>query len=206
MAEEPYDSSIVSGRSPGTVCYVAALDPTRRTPSPEPFIETDHDPAFSLLLEEFESLKETFQKRSLAYGHLKYELRRVVAYFKHGFPNGNGVAELLLAVVDITNIPQHIVDEVSANRARMDRRQKEFFGSHVKRVKIIFERLGLLLEDNKSLLDKLRVLHYPIEETKHITRRDKLVQAHNNLDFLINDLCDEISIMLSSRLVAKFSK
>jgi hypothetical protein len=39
MADELHDSEDVSRRSPGTVCYVAALDTTLRTPSPEPFIE-----------------------------------------------------------------------------------------------------------------------------------------------------------------------
>jgi hypothetical protein len=39
MADEPHDMEDVSRRSPGTVCYVAALDTTLRIPSPEPFIE-----------------------------------------------------------------------------------------------------------------------------------------------------------------------
>jgi hypothetical protein len=39
MADESYDTRNVSRRSPGTVCYVAALDTTLRTPSPEPYIE-----------------------------------------------------------------------------------------------------------------------------------------------------------------------
>jgi hypothetical protein len=39
MADELYDTEDVSRRSPGTVCYVAALDTTLRTPSPDPFIE-----------------------------------------------------------------------------------------------------------------------------------------------------------------------
>ena len=39
MADESNDPSDVSRRSPGTICYVAALDTTLRTPSPEPYIE-----------------------------------------------------------------------------------------------------------------------------------------------------------------------
>jgi hypothetical protein len=39
MADEIDDTREVFIRSPGTVCYVAALDHTLRTPSPEPFIE-----------------------------------------------------------------------------------------------------------------------------------------------------------------------
>jgi len=39
MADELWNLSDISRRSPGTVCYVATLDPTRRTPSPEPSIE-----------------------------------------------------------------------------------------------------------------------------------------------------------------------
>lgn len=167
----------------------------------------DRDPAFSLLLNESESLKEIFQKQSLAYGHLKYELRRAVAYFKHGFHNFDEVIwNRVLAVVDIMILPPYTLDEVSEKRARTDRRQKEFFRTRVKRVKTIREHLELLLESNNCLLDKLQVLHYPVEESKHIARRDKLVQSHINLDFLIKDLCDEISALLSSSLVANFSE
>jgi hypothetical protein len=39
MADDLCDTREVFRRSPGTVCYVAALDHTLRTPSPEPFIE-----------------------------------------------------------------------------------------------------------------------------------------------------------------------
>jgi hypothetical protein len=39
MADELHDTENASRRSPGTVCYVAALDTTVRSPSPEPFIE-----------------------------------------------------------------------------------------------------------------------------------------------------------------------
>lgn len=151
-------------------------------------------------------MKETFQKESLAYGHLKYELRRAVAYFEHGISDFEGIWDLILNLVDIDYVTDSMVDELSAQRARTDRRQKDFFGSRVKRVRNIFKQLELLLETNNSLLDKLQVLHYPVEETKHITRRDKLVKSHNNLDFLIKDLCDEVSIMLSSSVVANFSE
>ena len=168
--------------------------------------ENDHDPAFSLLLHESESLKGTFQKQSLAYGHLKYELRRAVAYFKHGSYAGDHIAERYLRILNITDAPPYTLDEVFKNRARTQRQQEEFFASRVTRVRTIFNQLELLLEDNKSLSDKLRVLHYPVEETKHTTRRDQLVQSHINLDFLIKDLCDEISTLLSSRLVAHFSE
>ena len=157
------------------------------------------------MLKDSESLKETFQKQSLAYGHLKYELRRAVAYFKHGVHSDNDIAERLLAF-NIIYAPRGTLNEASRNRARTERRQKEFFGSRVTRVRTIFEQLELLLEDNKSLLDNLQTLHYPVEEIRHIARRDKLVQSHNNLDFLIKDLCDEISTLLSSRLVANFSE
>jgi hypothetical protein len=33
-----------------------------------------------------------------------------------------------------------------------------------------------------------------------------LVQVQTNLEFLIKDLCDEISTLMSSRLVAHFSE
>lgn len=168
--------------------------------------ENDHDHGFSLLLNQSEDLKETFQKESLAYGHLKYELRRAVAHFEHGFNAGIHVAERFLSIANITDAPPYTLDEVSKNRARTQRRQKEFFASRVNRVRTIFNQLELLLEDNQSLSDRLRVLHYPIVETKHISRRDKLIQSHNNLDFLIKDLCDEIFILLSSSLVAHFSE
>jgi len=168
--------------------------------------ENDHDPAFSLLLNESESLKETFQEQSLGYGHLKYELRRAVAYFNHGFGPSRDISSLVLAVMEITDAPQYTLGHISANCAKTERRQKEFFGFYVRRFRTIFGQLELLIEHNDSLLDKLGVLHYPVEEITHIARRDKLVQSHNNLDFLIKDLCDEISILLSSSLVAHFSE
>jgi hypothetical protein len=219
----------VSRRSPGTVCYVAALDTTLRIPSPEPFIEVslflttaagglgwlviqesddenDYDPAFRLLLEQSDSLKETFQKRSYEYGHLKYELRRAVAYFGDSHLNGHKVTNSILANNDILDIDSAIVDDSRAYLCRSKFLHQRFFSSYVGRVRITFEQLDLLLEDNNSLLDKLQVLHYPFEKNKHITRRDKLVQVQTNLNFLIKDLSDEISVLLSSRLVAHFSE
>jgi hypothetical protein len=159
-----------------------------------------------LLLEQSDSLKETFQKRSFEYGHLKYELRRVVAYFGDPYSVGHNITNSILANNDIMDIDSAIVEHARADLSRSKLHHQRFFGSYVGRVRTTLKQLELLLEDNNSLLDKLQVLHYPLEENKHIARRDKLVQVQTKLDFLIKDLCDEISVLLSSRLVAHFSE
>jgi hypothetical protein len=158
------------------------------------------------LLEESHSLKDTFQSRSFEYGHLKYELRRVVAYFGDPYSLHHKVTNSILANNDIMNIDSFIIDDARADLYRSKLHHQRFFSSYVRRVRTTFEQLQLLLEDNNSLLGKLQVLHYPLEENKHIARRNKLVQVQTNLDFLIKDLCDEISALLSSRLVAHFSE
>lgn len=112
----------------------------------------------------------------------------------------------MLAIKEILELSPDILRNACTKLSIEENRQKLFFASWVERVRITFEQLKLLIEDNNSLLDKLGVLHYPVEETKHIARRDKLVHSHTNLDFLIKDFCDEISTLLSSRLVANFSK
>jgi hypothetical protein len=168
--------------------------------------ENDYDPAFHSLLEQSDSLKETFQKRSFEYGHLKYELRRAVAYFGDPHSPSHNITNSILANNDIMNIHSVIIDHACADLSRSKFHHQRFFSSYVGRVRTTFAQLELLLEDNNSLLDKLQVLHYPLEEHKHIARRNKLVQVQTNLDFLIKDLCDEISVLLSSRLVAHFSE
>jgi hypothetical protein len=159
-----------------------------------------------LLLEQSDSLKETFQKRSYEYGHLKYELRRAVAYFGDPHSHGHNITNSILANNDIMDIHSVIIDHACADLSRSRFHHQRFFSSYVGRVRTTFEQLELLLEDNNSLLDQLQVLHYPLEENRHITRRDKLVQVQTNLEFLIKDLRDEISALLSSRLVAHFSE
>jgi hypothetical protein len=141
---------------------------------------------------------------SLDYGHLKYEMRRAVAYYDHGRHHRPMDTSYMLAIKEILELSPDVLAYACTKFSIEENRQKQFFTSWVKRVRTTFKQLELLLQDNNSLLDKLGVLHYPIEETKHIARHDKLVQSHTNLDFLIKDLCDEISTLLSSRLVANF--
>lgn len=157
-----------------------------------------------MLLEESESLEDTFQKQSLEYGLLKYELRRAAAYYNHGNIGYN--PSLVLINNELLEIGQDILYLARAKLSDEQLRQSRFFTSRVGQAKATLKHLELLKEDNNSVLDKLRVLHYPIEETRHINRRDKLVQSQTNLDFLIEELCDEILILLSSRLVAYFSE
>jgi hypothetical protein len=156
------------------------------------------------LLEESENLKATFQKDSLGYGLLKYELRRAAAYYDHG--NAGYDPSRVLINQEILEIGQDVLYLARAKLSDEQSRQKRFFTSRVGQVKATLKRLELLKEDNNSVLDKLRVLHYPIEETRHIKRRDKLVQSQINVDHLIKELYDEILILLSSRLVAYFSE
>jgi hypothetical protein len=156
------------------------------------------------LLEESESLEDTFQKQSLGYGLLKYELRRAAAYYNHGHAVYN--PSLVLIKQEILEIGQDILYLARAKLSDEQLRQSRFFTSRVNQLKATLRHLEFLREDNNLVLDKLRVLHYPIEETRHIKRRDKLVQSQTNLGFLIEELCDEILILLSSRLVAYFSE
>jgi mevalonate kinase len=159
-----------------------------------------------LLLKQSKGVKEIFQFRSLDYGHLKYEMRRVVAYYNHGRHHRPMDTSHMLAIKEVLELSPDVLRYACTKLSIEENRQKQFFSSWVKRVRTTFKQLELLLEDNNSLLDKLGVLHYPVEETKHIARRDRLFQSHTNLDFLMKDLCDEISASLSSRLVANFSK
>lgn len=133
-------------------------------------------------------------------------MRRAVAYYDHGRHHRPMDTSYMLAIKEILELSPDILRNACTKLSIEENRQKLFFASWVERVRITFEQLKLLIEDNNSLLDKLGVLHYPVEETKHIARRDKLVHSHTNLDFLIKDFCDEISTLLSSRLVANFSK
>jgi hypothetical protein len=156
------------------------------------------------LLEESRGLKDTFQKQSLEYGLLKYELRRAAAYYAHGQSGFD--PSIVLINHEILEVGQDILFLARAKLSSEQMRQNRFFTSRVGQVKATLKHLKLLREDNNSILDKLRVLHYLIEETRHIKRRDKLVQSQTNLEFLIEELCNEILILLSSRLVAHFSE
>lgn len=73
-----------------------------------------------------------------------------------------------------------------------DLEQKKSFGIYVKRARTIFEQLEVLFEASDFLLDKLRVLHYPVDEVRHIARRDKLLHAQKDLDFVIKELHSEL--------------
>ncbi|CAD0108573.1 unnamed protein product [Aureobasidium uvarum] len=211
MADESHDADNVSVRSGRTVCYVAALDPTLRTPSPEPFVEdaedeNEFDPAFHLLLEQSKSLKEIFQKRSLEYGQLKYELRRARDIYDHLYRIDFNVSSTILATEEILEVSNFTFRDLDSHLSRQKRQQKEFFGSRVTRVRATFEQLERLAEDNEVLLEKLRVLHYPVEEFQHIARRDRLMRSQNNFDFVIKELCEELSAFLSSRSAITYSE
>ncbi|CAD0095324.1 unnamed protein product [Aureobasidium vineae] len=211
MADESYHADNVSIRSAGTVCYVAALDTTLRTPSPEPFVEepedeNDFDPAFRLMVEQSKSLKETFQKRSLEYGELKYELRRARDFYDHLYRIDFNVSSAILATQEILEVSSFTFRDFRSHLSRQKHQQKEFFGSRVTRIRTTFDQLERLAEENEVLLDKLRVLHYPVEEFQHIARRDKLMRSQNNLDFVIKELHEELSAFLSSRLTIIYSE
>jgi hypothetical protein len=156
------------------------------------------------LLEESESLKDTFQKQSFEYGLLKYELRRAAAYYEHGHIGFD--PSRVLINLEILEIGQDVLHSARAKLFDEQLRQNRFFTSRVGQVRATLRHLEHIKEDNNSVLDRLRVLHYPIEETRHIKRRDKLVQSQTNLDLLIEELCDEILILMSSRLLAYFSE
>lgn len=168
-------------------------------------VENEYDPAFRSLRGQSESLKRTFQDLSFEYGGLKYESRRVAAIYDHFYRSGNNTPSLTLTTQDISKVDRDTLDGVHAQLHFENLQQREFFEIYVRRARIIFEQLEVLFESSDVLLDKLSVLHYPTDEVRHIARRDKLLHAQKNLDFLIKELHSEVSAFLSSRLATTYS-
>ncbi|CAD0088286.1 unnamed protein product, partial [Aureobasidium mustum] len=195
MADNNYGVLTIWGWEPHTPCYVAALHTTNRTPSPdlspdELDVENEYDPAFRSLREQSQSLKISFQKCLNEYDQLKYELRRVTIIYDHVHRGDPNSPSSTLADQDILEVDGNTLRRVQSRLYYEKLEQEQFF---------------VLFEASDVLLDKLRVLHYAVDEARHIARRDKLVHVQMNLDFVIKELHGEISALLSSRSAINYS-
>lgn len=154
--------------------------------------------------EQSESLKISFQKCLNEYDQLKYELRRVTVIYDHVYRSDPNSPSSTLADKEILEVDGDTLRRVQSRLHHEELEQKQFFGAYVRRARAVFEHLEVLYEASDVLLDKLRVLHYPVDEVRHIARRDKLVHAQKTLDFVIKELHAELSAFLYSRLVTTY--
>ncbi|KAH0268431.1 hypothetical protein KCU91_g9415, partial [Aureobasidium melanogenum] len=210
MSGRDYGSLTAWGWVPSDPCYVAALHTTPRTPSPklphdEFDVESEYDTACRSLLEQSQKLKWSFKEQSTEYDMLKYEFRRVTVIYDTYFRRDYNPESTILATKDISEVDTDTLRSIEVRLDHSDLDQKQFFGRYVERAKAIFEQLEVLYESSDVLLDKLRVLHYPVDEVRHIARRDKLFHAQKSLDFVIKELHEQVSDFLSSRLAVSFS-
>ncbi|KAG9604316.1 hypothetical protein KCU77_g1392, partial [Aureobasidium melanogenum] len=210
MADENYGTLTEWGWFPSEPCYVAALHTTARTPSPKPpadefDVENEYDPTCRSLREQSQSLKWSFQKQSTEYDMLKYEFRRVSVIYDTYFRSHYNTESTILATEEISEVERDTLRSIQARLYHENLQQKQFFGRYIERAKAIFEQLEVLYESSDVLLDKPRILHYPVDESRHIARRDKLFHAQKSLDFVIKERHQEVSAFLSSRLAASFS-
>ncbi|KAG9568742.1 hypothetical protein KCU79_g2131, partial [Aureobasidium melanogenum] len=197
MADENYGTLTEWGWVPSEPCYVAALYTTARTPSPKPpmdefDVENEYDPACRSLREQSQSLKWSFQKQSTEYDMLKYEFRRVSVIYDTYFRSDYNAESTILATEEISEVERDTLQSIQARLYYENLQQKQFFGRYIERAKAIFEQLEVLYEGSDVLLDKLRVLHYPVDEFRHIARRDKLFHAQKSLDFVIKELHEQV--------------
>ncbi|KAH0261483.1 hypothetical protein KCU91_g13990, partial [Aureobasidium melanogenum] len=205
MSDENYGTLTEWGWFPHEPCYVAALHTTTRTPSPKPpvdefDVENEYDPACRSLREQSQSLRWSFKEQSTEYDMLKYEFRRVSVIYDTYFRSDYNTESTILATQEISEVDRDTLRSIQARLYHENLQQKQFFGRYVERAKAIFEQLEVLYESSDVLLDKLRVLHYSVDESRHIARRDKLFHAQKTLDFVIKELHEEVSAFLSSRL------
>ncbi|KAG9699301.1 hypothetical protein KCU95_g5407, partial [Aureobasidium melanogenum] len=205
MSDENYGTLTEWGWFPHEPCYVAALHTTARTPSPKPpvdefDVENEYDPVCRSLREQSQSLKWSFQKQSTEYDMLKYEFRRVSVIYDTYYRSDYNTESTILATEEISEVERDTLRSIQARLYYENLQQKQFFGRYVERARAIFEQLEVLYESSDVLLDKLRVLHYPVDEVRHIARRDKLFHAQKSLDFVIKERHQEVSAFLSSRL------
>ncbi|KAG9752289.1 hypothetical protein KCU73_g6141, partial [Aureobasidium melanogenum] len=140
-----------------------------------------YDPACRSLREQSQSLKWSFQKQSTEYDMLKYEFRRVSVIYDTYFRSDYNAESTILATEEISEVERDTLQSIQARLYYENLQQKQFFGRYIERAKAIFEQLEVLYEGSDVLLDKLRVLHYPVDEFRHIARRDKLFHAQKTL-------------------------
>ncbi|KAG9695519.1 hypothetical protein KCU95_g13495, partial [Aureobasidium melanogenum] len=169
-------------------------------------VESEYDPACRSLREQSQKLKWSFKEQSTEYDMLKYEFRRVTVIYDTYFRRDYNTESTILATKDISEVDTDTLRSIQVRLDHSDLDQKQFFGRYIERAKAIFEQLEILYESSDVLLDRLRVLHYPVDEVRHIARRDKLFHAQKSLDFVIKELHEQVSEFLSSRLAVSFGR